>query len=202
LCQIEFTVLLEASRALPTGAWEVSVWHNCPTKVGNEAKKWETLSLTRSAHKPFGLVSPSTPNVYHYSFTATLRLPQEFDAGALRNFTVKFRSGPNVPWQWVKDQFGISDGCLLIPRRIQDGAAPAWASTIFGDRHLQGWEITSLQSQAPGAALYSIESEDFIPRNSVDDSKYESKIFKSRILPLYGARKNMESMACTSAWRI
>ncbi len=79
----------------------------------------------------------------------------------------------------MKDQFGIPDGSLLISQRDQDRLTHSWASSIFGDTFLQQWETTSLQSQAPGAMLFKVQSKDPIPRNSVDDAKYESKTFGS-----------------------
>ncbi|ERF71673.1 hypothetical protein EPUS_00662 [Endocarpon pusillum Z07020] len=177
--EIEFTVLLEASKSLPEVAWEVSVWHNCPTKPTEDSNTWENLPLVPSANTPFTLIGASAPISYNYSFSAPLKLDPAPNADNLAYFTIKFRAGPNVPWQWMKDQFGISDGSLLFSQGSQDKLTHTWASSIFGDEHLQQWQITSLQSQAPGATLFKVESKDPIPRNSADDAKYESKIFGS-----------------------
>ncbi len=79
----------------------------------------------------------------------------------------------------MKDQFGISDGSLVISHGSEDVLTPTWVSSIFGDHYLQQWNISSLQSQAPRASLFKIESKDPIPRESVDDAKFESKVFGS-----------------------
>jgi hypothetical protein len=137
------------------------------------------LPLARSADQTFGLIGASATNVYLYTFTAALKLSPERDGGTLGSFTIKFRSRPDVPWQWVKEQFGISDGSLLISHGSEDRLISTWASSIFGDHHLRQWNIKSIQSQAPGAILFKVESYDSIPRNSVDDAKFETKIFGS-----------------------
>lgn len=157
----------------------MAVWHNCSTKAKNNEKIWETLPLARSTIQPFALLGSFPSTVYRYIFTAALTIDPESNSGSLGHFTVKFRSRPSVPWQWVKDQFGFSDGSLLIPSAIEESPTPAWASSIFGDHYLQQWNMTALQSQAPGATLYKVESEDFIPRKSVNDAKFETKIFGS-----------------------
>lgn len=157
----------------------MAVWHKCFTKAKNDANIWETLPLARSAIEPFALLGFSPSTVHRYIFTAALTIDPESNGGSLGNFTIKFRSRPSVPWQWVKDQFGTSDGSLLLPCAKEDGPISAWASSIFGDHYLQQWNMTALQSQAPGATLYKVESEDFIPRNNVDDAKYETKNFGS-----------------------
>lgn len=177
--EVEFTVVLEVSRSLPPVAWEVSIWHNCPTKEGSDATVWQDLPLTQSAARPFGPASALTSNVYRHTFTATVRIHPDSDVRTIANFTIKYRAAPNRGWQWVKDQFGMSDGSLVIARGDKDRLKPSWASHIFGGRYLEQWNITPLSSQAPGAVLFKVESKDLIPRNGVDDAQYESKIFGS-----------------------
>ena len=172
-------MLLEASKSLPEVAWEVSVWHSCSTRGINDADTWEELPLTQSTSRPFELIRDFAPSNYHYSFTAALKPAPGSDGGSLSKFTIKFRAGPNVRWQWVKDQFGISDGSLLISRGNEHKPADTWASSIFGKHYLWQWNTTSLQSQVPGAVLFKVESKDYIPRKSVDDAAFESQIFGS-----------------------
>ena len=156
----------------------MSVWHNCRTK-GNDAAAWEELPLAQSVEKPFGLSSALISNVYRYTFTAAVKITPDSDGRNMANFTVKYRAGPTTRWQWVKDQFGMLDGSLLIPRGNEDRQRWSWASSIFGDRYLEQWNISPLDSQAPGALLFHVESKDLIPRNGVDNAKYETKIFGS-----------------------
>jgi Raffinose synthase or seed imbibition protein Sip1 len=164
---------------LPEVAWEVAVWHNCPTKATNESKTWRILPLARSTSTPFSLCGATAPNFHRYTFAAALKLDSDSDGENLAGFTIKYRAGPDVPWQWVKDQFGFSDGSLIIPRSCIDSLAQTWSSSIFGDHYLQQWNIRSLRSQAPGAELFLVESNDFIPRKGVDNAKFETKVFGS-----------------------
>ena len=157
----------------------MAVWHNCPTKATNESETWRILPLTRSTSPPFSLCGATAPNFHRYTFTAALKLHSDSDGENLAGFTIKYRAGPDVPWQWVKDQFGCSDGSLIISPSCINSLSHTWASSIFGDHYLQQWNIRSLQSQAPGAELFHVESKDFIPRKGVDDAKFETKVFGS-----------------------
>jgi hypothetical protein len=136
--------------------------------------------LTLSDENLFEVTGPSGPNVHHNLFSARLKLrPGNDGNGGLTKFTVKYRTGPDEPWQWVKDQFGTADGSVLVSHWNKDRLASSWAESTFGDKFLHQWTIDSRSSQATGALLFNVQSNDYIPRNSVDDAKFEIKAFGS-----------------------
>lgn len=73
----------------------------------------------------------------------------------------------------------MSDGSLLIPHGSEEELVPSWMSSVFGDHHLHQWNVVPVQSQAPGASIFKVESKDFIPTTNVGDAKFESKTFGS-----------------------
>lgn len=79
---------------------------------------------------------------------------------------MRYRIDANSEWQWASDNFGVSDGEVILQPPIDLnflGAGPV--------EMRDGWHARKLPSEAPGARLYTIESSSPIPINPEGESK-------------------------------
>ena len=85
-------------------------------------------------------------------------------------FTVRYRTDPNSPWQWVNPQFGTRDGEIVFQPPIDPNYLGPFPLKLD-----HGWTIRKLSSDAPGALLYLLESNEVIPRRSRNEAAMEKK---------------------------
>ena len=117
---------------------------------------------------------------FRYTFTATVPTPfpdrKKSYKGRRVFFTVRYRTDPHSPWQWVNSQFGTPDGEMILQ--------PPVDPLFLGPFPLNldpGWNIRKLSSECPDAQLYLVESTEAIPRSEGSNAKTETKLLqKSR----------------------
>ena len=172
-------MILESSRSFPQLPWEASIWYNGPAFRGSQGE-WEALDLERSDSHPTVLSEGAMHHPFLYTFTKTLPTPfpdrHRSYKGRRIFFTVRYRTDPHSPWQWVNSQFGTPDGEIIL----QPPVDPLFLGP-FPLNLESGWNIRKLSSECPDAQLYSIESTEAIPRTEGSNAKLEAKLLqKSR----------------------
>jgi hypothetical protein len=169
-------VVLESSRSFPQLPWEASIWYNGPAFRGGEGE-WEALDLERSESHPTVLSEGAMHHPFRYTFTKTLPTPfpdrHKSYKGRRIFFTVRYRTDPHSPWQWVNSQFGTPDGEIILQPPID----PLYLGP-FPLNLDPGWNIRKLSSEAPDAQLYLVESTEAIPRTEGSNAKMETKLLQ------------------------
>jgi hypothetical protein len=140
-----FIILLETDHSRASKAWEVSLWHSY-------GEGWQESHLKHHSESSNNLLS-----TLQTSPGATLhRLYFRADLGITSPmvFTIKFRSGPDQTWKWVKDNQGSLDGTILSKSKI-----PMIQSENLSDyvKDLNPiLETRKVISQSPGTTVWSI----------------------------------------------
>jgi hypothetical protein len=132
---VKFVVLLDGESDV---SWQVAVW----LSYGGE---WEELALNR--------VSDLKDSV----FTSAVIFQGEIKVSEKCFFTIKFRSGDDGPWQWVRNQWGTGDGVIIY----NSGKAPedspgALPSLIQGLN--PAWHVSTVDSQTPKTSVWTMTS--------------------------------------------
>lgn len=168
--QFNFTVILESSKALPERPWEVSIWYDHGSYIGlGQKTPWEALDLQRVTNAPTELYNSDDTN-YRYCFSGNLPSPFTSTTKVYKGrrvlFTVRYRIDSNSEWQWAYHNFQVPDGELILQPPIDPnflGAAPIELKP--------GWVARKINSEAPEARLYSIESSEPIPPSLDSDAQ-------------------------------
>lgn len=154
---VEVTALLEVPKDKAEQPWEVALWH----AAGDDDWVETLLSPTQK-----------TPSTLQHVDDGVIRLwfDGQVSVKSLVNFTVKFRSGPDEQWKWIRDEHGAADGTIILTTDTTVAALPDDFSKI-----LQGADsalkITSCRSQCPGTKLWTLEA-------SVDAAAGEKSTYK------------------------
>lgn len=160
--EFEFTVVLESSKSLPEQPWEVAIWYDHATCYATGNNSWRALPLQRVTACPTVLYDNRNTNVHRYTFEGNLPTPFPDDAKTYKGrkvpFTVRYRINPDEPWMWVLENFGEEDGEVIL----QPPPDPNFLGSGPVDVK-EGWYTRKLQSEAPEARLYSVESGTTIP---------------------------------------
>jgi hypothetical protein len=141
-----FTALLEVDDSRASDPWNISLWHS----DGGEWREVPMDPLLGEKARPTELqASKSALTRLYFTTPLAIHLPT--------NFTVKFRSGPDQSWKWVKDHQGTQDGVVMLKTVTSQEAI----SSELGD-YVQGFnpELKSknYRSQSPGTTLWSVEA--------------------------------------------
>lgn len=140
-----FVVLLETNRTRLSKAWEVSLWHS-------HGLEWRESPL-----KPVGESVVDISMVYKASdealshrlyFTATI------DVISPMSFTLRFRTAPDQPWRWVKDQQETIDGTILSKSKIYKSRTEDLHDLIKNLNPVV--EAKKVLSQSPDTAVWSV----------------------------------------------
>ncbi|KAJ9652034.1 hypothetical protein H2198_008735 [Neophaeococcomyces mojaviensis] len=165
--QFEFTVVIESSASLPEQPWEVAIWYDHSTCYATNTGEWRALSLQKAETPPTLLYDNRGTKLYRHAFEGSLPTPFPEEPrtykGRMVPFTVRYRINANEEWTWVHENFGTSDGQVILqPPLDKDylGAGPVELK--------DWWHTRKLRSEAPGASLYSFESSATIPYNGTD----------------------------------
>lgn len=114
---------------------------------------------------------------FRYTFTKTIPTPfpdpRKSYKGRRVFFTVRYRTGPHFPWQWVNSQFGTPDGEIILQPPVDPLFLRPFPLNLD-----PGWNIRKLSSEAPDAQLYLIESTNPIPRADGPNAKMETKLLQ------------------------
>lgn len=177
--QFEFTVVIESSTSLPEQPWEVAIWYDHSTCYGTYNNEWRALSLEKVDTNPTVLYDSRNNKLHTYTFEGSLPTPFPENSktykGRKVSFTVRYKISANDEWSWVHENFGTSDGEVILQPPIDPnflGAGPVDVKN--------GWHTRKLASEAPEARLYSLESSTTIPYgedNAVEELKALGKVY-------------------------
>lgn len=152
---VGFVVLLEVPVDQAKQPWEVALWHS----AGGD---WSENILSPAERTPSTLQTPDG-SVSRTWFQGTVPVT------SLLNFTVKYRSGSEQEWRWIRDEHGLDDGTVILNSNQTTEAL----SDDFG-KILKGYDpsitVKPCQSQCPGTRLWALEA-------SVQAAKGEDSTF-------------------------
>lgn len=140
-----FVILLETHHSRASDPWEVSLWHS-------SGEGWQESHLKPHLESPNDLLSTlqtSTGAALH-----RLYFRADLEVTSPMVFTIKFRSGPDQTWKWVKENQGSLDGTVLCKSKI-----PMTQSESLHDyvEDLNpNLETRKVISQSPGTTVWSI----------------------------------------------
>lgn len=157
---VPVTALLEvpndAANQQADQPWEVALWHAAGDDNWTETLLASTQKVPSTLHKVNG-------QVRRFWFDGQLSVK------SLVNFTVKFRSGPDKEWKWIRDEQSAEDGAIILNSDSTVAALPDDFSEI-----LQGYDsdikVTSCPSQCPGTKLWSLAAN--VDAANGEDSTY------------------------------
>lgn len=177
--QFEFTVVIESSTSLPEQPWEVAIWYDHATCYGTYSAEWRALALEKVDSNPTVLYDNRDAKLHRYTFEGHLPTPFPENSRTYKGrkvlFTVRYRINTGEEWGWVSENFGTSDGEVILQPPIDPnflGPGPVEVK--------DGWHTRKLASEALGARLYSLESSTTIPfgqDEAVEELKVLGKIY-------------------------
>lgn len=149
--------ILKVPRSRAHEKWETVLWYSA------DKSKWLESAFHQldTNLKPQNVQADSESAVDLYFSTSV-----EFDSSVY--FTVKFRSGPNAEWIWVRDEYGFDDGVVL---RASSGSPSEDISDLIKGLDPE-WTTTEILSQAPQTRLWSLEAR--VPCPEGDESSFHS----------------------------
>jgi hypothetical protein len=139
-----FMILLETDKSRATNAWEASLWHS----RGEEWQEQELKSVNKTADLPLVIQTSNETSTHHLYFTTTVEIVSPM------SFTIKFRTAPDEPWRWVKDQQGVLDGTLLSRSKIPKSRTEDLSDLIKGLNPIV--KATKVLSQSPDTSVWSL----------------------------------------------
>ncbi|KKY29813.1 putative glycoside hydrolase family 36 protein [Diaporthe ampelina] len=152
---IGFVALLEVPADQANQTWEVALWHS----AGGD---WSEAILSPAERTPSTL-QPLNDSSSRAWFQGAVPVKH------LLHFTVKYRSGPEQEWRWIRDEHGVGDGTVILSSNQTTEAL----SDDFGNI-LKGYNpsitVKPCQSQCPGTRLWTLEA-------SVEGAKGEDSTF-------------------------
>lgn len=152
---VGFIALLEVPTDQAKQPWEVALWHS----AGGD---WNETILSPAERTPSTLQTPND-SVVRTWFQGVVPV------NSLINFTVKYRSGSEQEWRWIRDEHGVGDGTVVLSSNQTTEAL----SDDF-NKILKGYDpsisVKPCQSQCPGTRLWALEA-------SVEAAKGEDSTF-------------------------
>lgn len=145
---VSFVAVLEVDKSHASSPWEVALWSSDNSA---QSQEWveHRLDLTDARRTPLNLQAAHTLSRLYFS--------RKFSIKSSLKFTVKFRSGPDQEWRWVRDEAGMGDGIVIIndnlDKRDTETGLP---DLIHGLNPAFKWK--ALTSQSPSTRLWSIEA--------------------------------------------
>jgi hypothetical protein len=146
--EVEFFVVLEVNPDQLKSPWELALWY----AVGHNGQVWKETPLPLAGEgaglATMGTYDNARPQLY---FSAPVPV-----TSSLR-FTLKYRSGPQDPWQWARDGDGVDDGILIsIPKQPNHSPQDEPEAVIV---HLNPTlDVKSAMSQCPGTQLWTFQA--------------------------------------------
>jgi hypothetical protein len=141
---VHFNVLLETDESRASDNWEVTLWHS-------QADEWKGCPLDpvgKDQNPPCTIQTSEQAAHHRLYFTASSGIESPM------TFTIKFRSAPDQPWKWLKDQQGSLDGTVIsraqIPKNISDDLGD-FLKDLNPILH-----VKKVLSQSPGTSVWSI----------------------------------------------
>lgn len=142
-----FTVLLETDESRANGPWELSLWHSNGTEWFDTPLKLIKDSATVSVR--LGITdSRNKSSVRGLYFIADLELE------SATTFTIKFRTGADQPWKWVKDQQGTFDGTAIPSSKILHSKTEELRDLVGGLNSI--FKASKVASDTPNTSVWSV----------------------------------------------
>lgn len=139
-----FIVLLETDKSRATDAWGVSLWYS----QGEEWREQELNLVDENVDLPLVIQIPVGTSSHHLYFITTV------DIVSSMSFTIKFRSAPDQPWEWVKDQQMALDGIVLSKTKISKSRTEDLDDLIKDLNPIV--KATKVLSQSPDTSVWSV----------------------------------------------
>ncbi|PWI73367.1 glycoside hydrolase family 36 protein [Purpureocillium lilacinum] len=142
--QLSLTAVLEVPQDRAQESWQVSLW------LALDGAEWREQALDRLdiGQEPPSL-QPVETSVSRTYFTGILSLSKSIQ------FTLKFRSGHDQEWRWIRDEHGLNDG--LVVARASAAMTVSLRDVIPGLN--SEWKVTEHMSQSPQTQLWSLEAD-------------------------------------------
>lgn len=140
-----FVILLETDPSRASNLWEVSLWYSF-------GEAWQESCLKPHSESPNNLLSTLQTSAGVALHRLYFRVDLEISRAMV--FTVKFRSGPDQTWKWVKDHQGSLDGTILSKSKIpvtQSGNLSDYVEDLNPIL-----ETRKVISQSPNTTVWSI----------------------------------------------
>lgn len=156
---VVFHAVLEVPCELAAEPWQVALWHS----AGQEGEWSETEFMPGSADlRPAELHEPKDG-------TARLFFTLRLTVRSALSFTVKFRSGPDHVWRWIRDDLGVDDGMVVVNENPTRESGPEDLPDLIRDFNPDlKWK--KRMSQSPGTRLWSVQA-------GVDGAKDDESAF-------------------------
>ncbi len=145
-----FTALLEVDESRASDPWQLSLWHS-------EGKEWQEVPMDPLRSQPAYPTSLQEPMAsqngltrLYYTTPLAINLPT--------SFTIKFRSGPDQSWKWVKDHQGTADGVIVL-KTVTDQSRISSSLADYVEEQNSSLETKNYRSQSPGTTLWSVDAQ-------------------------------------------
>ncbi|MBE3042472.1 hypothetical protein IMZ48_07810 [Candidatus Bathyarchaeota archaeon] len=142
---VTFKIVLQVPSSRAYERWEAALWHS------TDGNKWsESQGSRQSSEKAPTSLQKGSPS------TASLYFSVKLTVDALCTFTLRFRSGKDEPWRWIRDEAGTADGTVIV----QPPEAPPSSDDIRDVmKYLSPeWTAVPQQSEAPRTRLWSVHA--------------------------------------------
>ncbi|EGX91271.1 raffinose synthase Sip1 [Cordyceps militaris CM01] len=134
------TAVLEVPNHFANQDWQVSLWHS------TDGSEWTALQLPAVIRQAEAVDLRLSPSHSHLHFQTELSFHTSL------RFTIKFRHASDELWIWVKQEYGLEDGHVLL----EDNEAASQKIEDLIPNLGSEWLASSLQSQAPDTKLWSL----------------------------------------------
>ncbi|KAI1425750.1 raffinose synthase Sip1 [Xylaria sp. FL1777] len=142
---VSFSAILEVASHDAEKPWEICLW----SSSGDRSWEETILSSASGSDSPTFLQLDNS-NHKRISYTAVLSL-----ISPLR-FTLKYRSSPDQPWIWARDELGVDDGLMILNAENQRTLTSDLSHVIHGLN--PELNVRSVASQTPRTQLWTIEA--------------------------------------------
>lgn len=138
--------------------WEVALWSQADDSEGD----WTETILSRTKRVPSTLQKVAKPE-------ARVWFDGKVTVKSSLHFTVKYRTSPDSPWQWVRDEQNKGNGLVIVnSQTTTDAISEDFGSILKG--HDSNLVVKSCTSQCPATRLWSITAT--VPAAKGENSAY------------------------------
>jgi hypothetical protein len=145
---VDFVAILDVAETHASSLWEVALWYS---NSADQSQEWVEHRLDRSDSRrsPSDLQALQGASRLYYGGKLSVKSPLKF--------TVKFRSGPDQQWRWIRDEAGMGDGIVVINDNLDKSDTESKLPDLIQGLN-PDFKWRSLTSQSPGTRLWSIEA--------------------------------------------
>lgn len=122
--------------------WEVALWFSLDGAEWDEA----VLAPAEAASRPQTLQAlPGSPSRLYFTTALCIATSMQF--------TLKFCNGPGETWRWIRDEYGLEDGLVVV---APSSFPPDSFAGLIPDLN-HDWKTTSHASHLPQTRLWSLQ---------------------------------------------